>query len=64
MMWLTSIDVTTSSGEVQTHEGPIITANTYEEAQEEAIKMNSELTIVGEYIDSIGNGYGLELFKF
>lgn len=64
MMFLTEIEVTTSSGEKQVYEGPIITANTFEEAQELAIEMNPELEVVGEYMDSIGNGYGLGFFKF
>lgn len=63
MMFLTEIEVTLSTGEKEFYEGPIVTANNFEEAQELAIKMNPELEVVGEYVDSLGNGYGLGFFK-
>lgn len=63
MMWFTEITIITSTGEEQTHEGPVVTANTFEEAQENAIEMNAELRVIGEYIDSVGNGYGMGIYK-
>ena len=33
------------------------------EMQENAIEMNAELRVIGEYIDSVGNGYGMGIYK-
>ncbi len=63
MMYLTEIDVITSEKKVLTFDGPLITADSPEEAKELAFEMNTELKIVGEYVESIDSHYGMELLK-
>lgn len=53
MMFITEIDIQTIEGKIETHEGPIITAKTLREAKLKAKTMNSDLKIVGEYMQSI-----------
>ena len=53
MMFITEIDIQTIEGKIETHEGPIITAKTLREAKLKAKTMNSDLRIVGEYMQSI-----------
>lgn len=53
MMFVTEIDIQTIEGKIETHEGPIITAKTLKEAKLKAKTMNSDLRIVGEYMQSI-----------
>ena len=53
MMFKTEIDIQTIGGKIETHEGPIITARTLREAKLKAKTMNSDLRIVGEYMQSI-----------
>tara|TARA_B100000073_G_C23694079_1_gene557638 strand:- start:435 stop:635 length:201 start_codon:yes stop_codon:yes gene_type:complete len=53
MMFITEIDIQTIEGKIETHEGPIITAKTLKEAKLKAKTMNSDLRIVGEYMQSI-----------
>jgi hypothetical protein len=53
MMFITEIDIQTIEGKIETHEGPIITAKTLREAKLKAKKMNGDLRIVGEYMQSI-----------
>jgi hypothetical protein len=52
-MFITEIDIQTIEGKIETHEGPIITAKTLREAKLKAKKMNGDLRIVGEYMQSI-----------
>jgi hypothetical protein len=52
-MFITEIDIQTIEGKIETHEGPIITAKTLREAKLKAKTMNSDLRIVGEYMQSI-----------
>ena len=53
MMFINEIDIKTIEGKLDTHEGPIITAKTLREAKLKAKTMNSDLKIVGEYMQSI-----------
>ena len=53
MMFITEIDIQTIEGKIETHEGPIITAKTLREAKLKAKTMNSDIRIVGEYMQSI-----------
>ena len=53
MMFITEIDIQTIEGKIETHEGPIITAKTLREAKLKSKTMNSDLRIVGEYMQSI-----------
>jgi len=53
MMFLTEIKCVASDNQIHVFTGPIITAKTEQEAQEQAFKMNSELKVTGEYVDSI-----------
>ena len=53
MMFITEIYIQTIEGKIETHEGPIITAKTLREAKLKAKTMNSDLRIVGEYMQSI-----------
>ncbi len=53
MMFITEIDIQTIEGKIETHEGPIITAKTLREAKLKAKTMNSDLRVVGEYMQSI-----------
>ena len=66
MMFITEIDIQTIEGKTETHEGPIITAKTLEEAIVKAKIMNNDLKIVGEYLQNIKflNDEGLGFLEF
>ena len=50
MVFMTEIPAVLSDKTVRIFEGPLVYANTYEEAKIKAKKMNKDLIIVGEYI--------------
>ena len=66
MMFCTEIKIQTKDGEIQIHEGPIITALNLKEAKIKALEMNKDLKVTTEYIDSIKNygEDGMGFFKF
>ncbi len=50
MVFMTEIPAVLSDKTVRIFEGPLVYADTYEEAKIKAKKMNKDLIIVGEYI--------------
>jgi hypothetical protein len=50
MVFMTEIPAVLSDKTVRIFEGPLVYANTYEEAKIKAKTMNKDLIIVGEYI--------------
>ena len=50
MVFMTEIPAVLSDKSVRIFEGPLVYADTYEEAKIKAKKMNKDLIIVGEYI--------------
>lgn len=56
-MYLSEIVCVCSKGDEHLFSGPIVKANSYEEAQVQARRMNKDLYIVGEYFGNLGAEY-------
>ena len=50
MVFMTEIPAVLSDKSVRIFEGPLVYADTYEEAKSKAKKMNKDLVVVGEYV--------------
>ena len=53
MMFITEIEVLRTDGVKEIHAGPLISAESKKDAQMKALKMNTELKVVGKYISTI-----------